>query len=176
MPERRVDARWLLLPALLGLLVLLAFGLRQDPSEIPSPLVGQPVPALHGEDLAGEPRALAASGRPMVLNVWASWCVACATEHEALMAAYRRFGDRVEFVGLNYRDQRDDGIAWLRRSGDPYTWVFHDPQGRAGIELGVYGVPETFFIDTAGIIVGKHVGPVDLALLERRVNELLDAG
>lgn len=176
MPERRLDARWLLLPALLALLLLLALGLRQDPSEIPSPLIGQPVPALEGEDLAGEPRVLAGSGRPMVLNVWASWCVACATEHDALMAAYRRFGDRVEFVGLNYRDQRDDGVAWLQRSGNPYSWVFHDPQGRAGIELGVYGVPETFFIDAAGTIVGKHIGPVDLPLLEQRVGDLLDAG
>ena len=173
MPERRLDARWLLLPALLGLLVLLALGLRQDPSEIPSPLVGQPVPALQGEDLAGEPRALAASGRPMVLNVWASWCVACATEHEALMAAYRRFGDRVEFVGLNYRDQRDDGIAWLRRSGDPYTWVFHDPQGRAGIELGVYGVPETFFVSRDGQIVHKHTGPIGWDQMSSALGRLL---
>ncbi len=155
--------RWLLLPILAGLLGVLAVGLRHDPKQIPSPLVGKPLPAIEGVTLDDQAVDLAAAGQggPMLINVWASWCESCLVEHPVVVTAAREFGDRVAFIGLNYRDRRDAGKAWLAERGNAYRWSFFDPEGRAGIELGVYGVPETFFVATDGTLLAKHVGPLD---------------
>lgn len=155
--------RLLLIPALALLLGALALGLRHDPKQIPSPLVGKPLPAIAGQTLEGAPVDLAKAGQggPMLINVWASWCESCAVEHPVVVAAARQFGDRVAFIGLNYRDKRELGEAWLAQRGNAYRWSFYDPEGRAGIELGVYGVPETFFVAADGTLLAKHVGPLD---------------
>ena len=159
--------RLLLLPALALLLAALALGLRHDPKAIPSPLIGKPLPSISGRTLDGVPVNLATAGHggPLLLNVWASWCESCAQEHPVVVAAARRFGDRVAFIGLNYRDRKAPGNAWLAERGNPYRWSFFDPEGRAGIELGVYGVPETFFVSADGTVLAKHVGPLDPATL-----------
>jgi len=141
--------------------VLLWMGLSLDPRKIPSPLVGKPLPAfslaaLHEPSKTITPDSL--RGRVYLLNVWASWCVACRQEHPVLNELARR--KAVPIVGLNYKDQRNDAITWLQNLGNPYELSIVDLDGRIGIELGVYGVPETFVIDKEGIIRYKHIGPI----------------
>ena len=163
---------WLFLPPmLLGLLGLLALGLGQDPREIPSPLVGKPLPVLSGEKLLGGPVTLGGSDfdRPLLLNVWASWCIACLQEHPVLLRGAREYGDQIDFIGLNYRDEREAGLRWLQRHGNPYLWSYFDGDGKAGLELGVYGAPETFFINRQGEIVHKQIGPFDWDTLETKI-------
>ena len=94
-----------------------------------------------------------------MLNVWATWCVPCRQEHPVLVGIEQR-GEAVIF-GLNYKDERDKAVAWLNQLGDPYRLSGFDLDGRAGIDLGVYGVPETFVVDAQGDIVHKHIGPID---------------
>lgn len=167
-------ARYLIGAGLLTLLAMLALGLTRDPRTIPSPLVGKALPALTGTDLDGTPRTLAPAGRPLVLNVWASWCVACLDEHGVLLAGAARWGGQADFAGIAYRDAVPDAQAWLARRGNPYAWVYADPAGRAGLELGVYGVPETFFVDAAGTIVHKHVGALTAQVLDAQLRALTD--
>ena len=159
--------RLLLVPALVLLIGALALGLRHDPKQIPSPLVGKPLMSISGETLDGQAVDLAEAGQggPMLINVWASWCESCAVEHPVVVAGARQFGERVAFIGLNYRDTRELGAAWLAERGNAYRWSFFDPEGRAGIELGVYGVPETFFVAADGTLLAKHVGPLDAVTL-----------
>jgi cytochrome c biogenesis protein CcmG/thiol:disulfide interchange protein DsbE len=141
--------------------VLLWMGLSLDPRKIPSPLVGKPLPAfslatLHEPSKTITPDSL--RGRVYLLNVWASWCVACRQEHPVLNELARH--KAVPIIGLNYKDQRNDAIGWLKNLGDPYELSLVDLDGRIGIELGVYGVPETFVIDKEGVIRYKHIGPI----------------
>lgn len=141
--------------------VLLWMGLSLDPRKIPSPLVGKPLPAfalasLHEPSKTVTPDSL--RGRVYLLNVWASWCVACRQEHPVLNELARM--KAVPIVGLNYKDQRSDAIGWLQNLGNPYELSIVDLDGRIGIELGVYGVPETFVIDKDGVIRYKHIGPI----------------
>lgn len=147
--------------ALLG--VLLWSGLSLDPRKIPSPLIGKPMPAFALPTLANPKRSLSPNdlrGRVYLLNVWASWCTACRQEHPVLLEIARQ--KDVPIVGLNYKDRRQDAQGWLKDLGDPYETSIVDPEGRFGIELGVYGVPETFVIDKEGVIRYKHIGPVTI--------------
>jgi len=147
--------------ALLG--VLLWSGLALDPRKIPSPLIGKPLPAFALPTLANPKRSLSPNdlrGRVYLLNVWASWCTACRQEHPVLLEIARQKGAPI--VGLNYKDQRADALSWLKDLGDPYETSIVDLEGRFGIELGVYGVPETFVIDKEGVIRYKHIGPVTI--------------
>lgn len=163
---------WLVLPPLLfGLLLLLVLGLKEDPREIPSPLVGKPLPLLVGENLLGEPVSIGGKplAKPVLLNVWASWCIACLQEHPVMMRGAEKYGDRIDFIGVNYRDERDKGIQWLSRYGNPYQWSYFDEYGRAGLELGVYGAPETFFVNIQGEIIHKQVGPFDMQTLDQKI-------
>ncbi|MBI3898224.1 MAG: DsbE family thiol:disulfide interchange protein [Gammaproteobacteria bacterium] len=132
-----------------------------NPRDIPSPLIGKPLPAftlpvLHEPTRTVTPESL--HGRAYLLNVWASWCVACRQEHPVLNELAHK--KTVLIVGLNYKDQRSDALDWLDNFGNPYDLSLVDATGRTGIELGVYGVPETFVIDKNGIIRYKHIGPV----------------
>ena len=141
--------------------VLLWAGLSLDPRKIPSPLVGKPLPGfslavLHEPKKTVTPETL--RGRVYLLNVWASWCVACRQEHPVLNELARR--KAVTIIGLNYKDKRDDALAWLKNLGNPYEVSLIDADGRIGIELGVYGVPESFLIDKQGVIRYKHIGPI----------------
>jgi cytochrome c biogenesis protein CcmG/thiol:disulfide interchange protein DsbE len=157
--------------------VLLAFlfaGLSLNPREVPSPLVGKPAPAFTLARLDQPQRALGTAdmkGQVWLLNVWASWCVACRVEHPFLVELAK--SKVVPIVGLNYKDKPDEGRAWLAQHGDPYDVSVVDRDGRVGIDWGVYGVPETFVVDKAGVIRYKHIGPVDAAALERKILPLV---
>jgi cytochrome c biogenesis protein CcmG/thiol:disulfide interchange protein DsbE len=136
-------------------------GLFLNPREVPSPLIGKPAPQfslaqLHQADKTFAPGEL--KGQVWLLNVWASWCVACRQEHPLLVELAKR--KAVPIVGLNYKDKPEEGMAWLAKLGNPYDLSVKDRDGRVGIEYGVYGVPETFLIDKNGVIRFKQIGPI----------------
>ena len=155
--------RRFLLP-LIVFVVLLGFlgaGLRLNPREVPSPFIGKPAPAfrlpqLHAQDKTLAPEDL--KGRVWLLNVWASWCVSCRQEHPVLLDIKKN--GWVPVYGLDYKDDPVAGREWLQQHGDPYELSVVDRDGKIGIEYGVYGVPETFLIDKAGVIRYKHIGPI----------------
>lgn len=176
--------KWLvLLLPLLAFLLLVGFllrGLFSDPTELSSALVGKPVPQFSVPDLYDpEQRHSQAilQGKPMLLNVWATWCPTCRAEHEYLnqLAA-----QGVAIVGLNYKDDsRDKAVNWLNTLGDPYTINLFDADGSVALEFGVYGAPETFLIDAEGRIRYRHVGDVNERVwrgeLGQRYRALVDA-
>jgi cytochrome c biogenesis protein CcmG/thiol:disulfide interchange protein DsbE len=144
------------------LIAVLAVGLRLDPRYVPSPLIDKSVPEFSLPALRNGETSVSSShlrNRPRLLNVWASWCVACRVEHPLLLSLAKT--GQVDIVGLNYKDERADALAWLARHGDPYAQIVYDVEGRLGLDLGVYGVPETFIIDKNGIIRHKQVGPLN---------------
>ncbi|PKO57393.1 MAG: DsbE family thiol:disulfide interchange protein [Betaproteobacteria bacterium HGW-Betaproteobacteria-19] len=177
-----MKAKFLVPLALFLLLVgFLGFGLSLNPREVPSPLIDKPAPAFTLARLDQPAQTFALDemrGQVWLLNVWASWCVACRQEHPVLVELARR--GIVPIVGLNYKEVRGDGgldargmaldaetglaieraRGWLRAHGDPYQLSVLDIDGRVGIDFGVYGVPETFLIDREGRIRYKHIGPV----------------
>ncbi len=157
-----------------ALIAILAVGLKLDPRHVPSPLIGKPLPAFSLPALGSEAMLSAESlhGTPRLLNVWASWCAACRVEHPLLVELAR--AGRIPIVGLNYKDTRDDALGWLRRHGDPYERTVFDQEGRLGLDLGVYGVPETFVLDRHGIIRYKQVGPITREVLDDVILPLLD--
>ncbi|WP_157669807.1 DsbE family thiol:disulfide interchange protein [Chitinibacter sp. GC72] len=172
-----------IIPLLLfiALALLLAVGLRLNPREIPSPLIGKPAPAFTLDrldqadqtDLKKPFASAALKGQPWILNVWASWCSACIAEHPVLNAWKDKLG--APMIGLAYKDQDADARRWLAGRGNPYSQVIADRDGRVGIDFGVYGVPETFVIDGKGIIVLKHTGPVTDAVMSDKIIPALQA-
>ena len=144
------------------LAVFLGRGLSLNPREVPSPLIGKPAPDFALPQLADAAvvtKKADMAGKIWVLNVWASWCVPCREEHPLLMElAGRRL---VPIIGLNYKDKRDAATQFLSRLGNPYQSTLVDADGRAGIDWGVYGVPETFVVDGAGLVRFKHIGPLN---------------
>jgi len=157
-----------------GLVLLLGVGLSLNPREVPSPLIGKPAPSFELPQLHEPQKRFAPAqmkGTVWVLNVWASWCAACRDEHPVL-ADFARSG-AAPLYGLNYKDKRDDAIAWLKRYGDPYAASVVDADGRIGIDYGVYGVPETYVIDKQGVIRYKHIGPVTPEVLSGKIIPLL---
>ncbi len=168
--------RRFLLPfiAFLVLLAFLTIGLRLNPREVPSPLIGKPAPAFELSQLHVPGESISAHqmvGQVWILNVWASWCVACREEHPVLMDLAKTAG--VPLVGLNYKDVRDQGAAWLREHGNPYAVSAFDGEGRVGIDYGVYGVPETFVVDKQGVIRFKFTGPLTRQEVEGRLLPLI---
>ena len=158
-------------------LALCAFffvGLFRDPHEVPSPFIDKPAPAfkleqLHQSQLAFAPEDM--KGKVWLLNVWASWCVSCRVEHPLLVEMSRQ--KLVPIVGLNYKDKREEGVQWLAKFGNPYTLSAYDVEGKVGIDYGVYGVPETFVIDKAGVIRYKQIGPITQEALDKTILPLL---
>ena len=149
------------LAVFLGLLVFFAIGLTRDPREVPSPLIDKPAPAFRLQQLADAKQPFTPEemrGKVWLLNVWASWCVSCRVEHPLLVDLSKRA--LVPIVGLNYKDERDAGLQWLAKFGNPYQLSAYDNEGRVGIDYGVYGVPETFVIDKQGVIRYKQIGPI----------------
>jgi cytochrome c biogenesis protein CcmG/thiol:disulfide interchange protein DsbE len=148
------------LAALIGLFAFFALG--RDPRVKPDALVGRPLPRIMTPTLVGgEAVPLRASVEgPTLINVFASWCAPCEVEHPELIRL-RDAGVRV--VGLAYKDDPEKTVAFLQRLGDPFAQVLVDRDGRAGIELGVSGVPETFLVGSDGVVRAKHVGPLDRA-------------
>lgn len=156
------------------LVALLAVGLNLNPREVPSPLVGKPAPAfsvpqLHEAGQTFSPKEML--GKVWLLNVWASWCVSCREEHPILVE-FAKTGT-TPLIGLNYKDKREDGQRWLARFGNPYLLSAFDGDGRVGIDYGVYGVPETYLIDKAGVIRFKQIGPVTPEVLENKIMPLV---
>ena len=150
-----------------GIAAMLAVGLTLNPREIPSPLIGTAVPEFALPPVSGRTLGLSSAdlkGEVSMVNVFASWCVACKEEHPVFMGMKRE--GLVPIHGLNYKDRPEDAEKWLHELGDPYTRTGADRDGRVAIDWGVYGVPETFVIDRDGRIVYKHVGPVTPKLIE----------
>ena len=178
-PKRR-GRSWLLAPLLifLSLAALFAFALRTgDPSRLPSTLIGKPAPAIDLpalEGLVDGTRAVPgfstkdlASGRVAVVNFWASWCTPCVAEHPLLIELKARTG--VDLYGVNYKDQAEAARRFLGRFGNPFSAVGVDANGRAAIEWGVYGMPESFVVNGEGRIVYKHVGPISAESLATKI-------
>ena len=143
------------------LAVFLAIGLKLNPKEIPSPLIGRPVPDFSLPLLHIPEKKLGnynLKGRVWLLNVWASWCVSCRAEHPLLNQLAKQ--KSVTIIGLNYKDEPENAKRWLKMLGNPYNSSVMDQDGRIGIDFGVYGVPETFVVDKKGIIRHKHTGPM----------------
>lgn len=183
-----------ILGAFVALVVLLAVGLGLNPRDVPSPLVGKPAPAFTLPVLAAPETTLSPKdmqGKVWLLNVWASWCVSCRQEHPVLVEFAKK--SDVPLLGLNYKEVRGDGgfdmgkmpadeekalafqraNQWLSQHGNPYTATIMDLDGRVGIDYGVYGVPETYVIDKAGVIRMKHTGPITPDVLSQKIMPLL---
>ncbi len=165
-----------LIPLLLFVVLVgfLAVGLNRDPHEVPSPLIGKQAPAFELPQLADPQKTFSPEsmrGKVWILNVWASWCVACREEHPVLVELGKL--QIAPIIGLDYKDKRDDAMAMLARQGNPYALSAFDANGRVGIDYGVYGVPETYVIDQAGVIRFKHIGPITMELLNKKMIPLL---
>lgn len=159
---------FLVLVTLLG--TLLAIGLRHDPRTVPSPLINKPAPDFRLAQLHEPTKTFTAKemrGQVWLLNVWASWCVACRDEHPLLVELAR--SKTVPLYGLNYKDKPEDALALLAEAGNPYLMSATDTDGRIGIEYGVYGVPETYLIDKNGIIRYKQIGPITPEILKDEI-------
>jgi cytochrome c biogenesis protein CcmG, thiol:disulfide interchange protein DsbE len=171
-----MKAKFLIPLAAFGVLVaFLAVGLTRDPKEIPSPLVSKAAPAFKVSQLIQADQAFSPAdmkGQVWMLNVWASWCVACRVEHPLLVELGR--SKIVPLIGLDYKDKREDALKVLAQQGDPYLLSAVDADGRVGIEYGVYGVPETFIIDKNGVIRHKQIGPVTPEALEKTILPLIE--
>ena len=149
------------LAAFLVLLLLLRQGLDNDPTLLPSALIDQPLPKFSAPALAEPQRTVTPAdlqGHIALLNVWATWCPTCLAEHAALKA----LADQgVVIYGVNYKDDPDKARQWLQQFGDPYRLTINDEAGQLGIDLGVYGAPETYLLDARGVIRYRHVGALD---------------
>ena len=157
-----------------ALLLLLGIGLKLDPREVPSPLIGKAAPHFELPELHQAAKTFSERdmlGKVWVLNVWASWCVSCREEHPVLLDLAAK--GEVPIYGLNYKDRREDGLAWLKGMGDPYKLSIFDFDGRVGIDYGVYGVPETYVIDKSGVIRYKRIGPLTPEIVKEKVLPLV---
>ena len=168
---------WLfLIPFILFLLMLgfLLKGLGSDPTKLESVMVGKEVPVFTLQDIYDlnkqHDRSIL-TGRPMLLNVWATWCPTCRAEHQFLNGLAQQ-GVRV--VGMNYKDDRQKAMSWLQRLGNPYRLSLYDGNGMLGLDLGVYGAPETFLIDGQGIIRWRHAGDLNERVWREELQPLWD--
>ena len=144
-----------------------------DPQILPSALIGKRVPQFSLMSIDGrEVTAASLRGRPVVVNFWASWCLECKQEHPVLLRAYRRFGADVAFVGVLYQDRVQDAEAFLAQLGDAGYPNLIDPDDRLALDFGVSGVPETFFVDAAGIVRFKQWGALSDAVMEQQLRLL----
>jgi cytochrome c biogenesis protein CcmG/thiol:disulfide interchange protein DsbE len=162
------------LAAFLVLTLFLRKGLRMDPHEVPSPLIDKPAPEFRLTQVADPGKSLSRDemlGKVWLLNVWASWCVSCREEHPVLVE-FAKTGT-VPIYGLDYKDTRPDALKWLDQFGNPYDVSLFDPDGRVGIDYGVYGVPETYVIDKAGTIRYKQIGPITPEVLHEKILPLI---
>ena len=158
----------------LVLVLFLGAGLKLDPKEVPSPLIGKPAPAFalaRLDDPAQTIRRDDLLGQVWMLNVWASWCVACRQEHPLLVEFAK--SKMLPIYGLNYKDQPAAGQKWLRDFGNPYKASLTDLDGRVGIDFGVYGVPETFIMDRQGVVRFKQIGPITPEVIRTKIEPLV---
>jgi cytochrome c biogenesis protein CcmG/thiol:disulfide interchange protein DsbE len=172
--------KWLLycmpIAVFVAVAVMFAWGLTRDPKLLPSTLIGKSVPQFSLPPVEGRSLGLSTAdlrGEVSLVNVFASWCVECRLEHPLIMQLKAQ--GVVAIHGLNYKDRPDDADRWLNTLGDPYTRTGADINGRAGIEWGVYGVPETFVISKDGRIAYKHIGPLSAEILEKKIIPLIQS-
>lgn len=162
------------LALLLGTGVFINAGKTQ--TDILSPLVGKPAPEFALPDFADTSRKVRKAdllGKPYLLNIWASWCASCRVEHPVIAEVAR--SGRLKVVGYNYKDNPEDARRWLAQFGDPFHLIIADEPGRAAIDWGIYGAPETFLVDAKGVVRWKHVGPVTPEVVEDELWPLLAA-
>jgi cytochrome c biogenesis protein CcmG/thiol:disulfide interchange protein DsbE len=160
--------RWLAVPIMVVPVTWILFaGIGKDPRDIPSPLVGRPLPAFSATTLEGEAfSSETLAGRPALVNVWASWCRPCVEEHPLLLDAAERHAGALQLVGLVYQDTPDGARGFLARYGAGGWPDLLDDDGRIAVELGVTGPPETLFVDATGIVRAKHIGPLTPAAMD----------
>ena len=158
------------------LVVVFSFGLFNDPRELPSPFLGEQAPSFQVASLT-EPERIVGSadyaGKMALVNVWATWCGGCRQEHGFLMQLAR--SGAISIYGINWRDDREAALGWLRQLGDPYEFSAFDADGRVGIDWGVYGAPETFLLSPEGIVLHKHLGPLDARIWQEDFVPLIEA-
>lgn len=153
--------RYLLPLGFLAIVVVLGIGLGLNPREVPSPLVGKALPPFDLPRLSDPQRTLSSEelkGQVSLVNFWATWCEGCRVEHPLLVQLANDTG--IPIYGVNYKDERGPAMQWLSRLGDPYVASGFDKDGAVGLDLGVYGLPETFIVGPDGTIAYKHIGPV----------------
>lgn len=156
------------------LVVFLWIGLSLNPREVPSPLINKMAPAFRLPQLHDAAKTIGPEdlrGKVWLLNVWSSWCVTCRQEHPLLIELGRQ--NLVPIYGLNYKDKREEGLALLKSAGDPYVLSAYDREGNVGIDWGVYGVPETFVIDKAGLIRHKFIGALTPEVIQNKLIPLV---
>lgn len=161
--------RFLIPGAIFAVLIVFFFvGLYRDPTYVPSPLIGKSAP-MFSLSTVEEPNKKVSiadyQGRKFVLNVWGTWCSGCRQEHETLLAVAQQH--LVPIVGLDWKDELPVAQRWLQELGDPYVATAFDPEGRAGIDWGVYGAPETFLVDERGTVIYKHIAPLTMEVWNR---------
>ena len=153
--------RWIPLIIAIGLALVLYTAIGKDPTKLETARLNDPVPEFNLSTLENDAQVVTQEqlkGKPMLLNVWATWCPSCRVEHDYLLQLSRA---GIPIVGLNYKDERPAALEWLARLGNPYELNIFDPQGKLGFDLGVYGAPETYLIDNKGYVRFRHVGVVD---------------
>lgn len=157
----------------IALVALFAKGLKLDPTEMPSALIDQSVPEFSLPSLASEDKILNRAdlvGEVSLINVWGTWCPSCMHEHPYLM----KLANKVPIIGINYKDVRADANQWLQKLGNPYVLNVFDEKGTLGIDLGVFGAPETYVIDQQGFVRYKHVGVVNERVWQERLKPVID--
>jgi len=165
---------WLPFGIFAALALLLGIGLTLDPRKVPSPLIGKTMPAFELTRLHDEQRTVGDSdmrGQVSVLNVWGTWCAGCRAEHDILMRLART--GQAPIIGLNWKDDRQLAQQSLRDYGNPYAVTGFDKDGRVAIDWGVYGAPETFVMDAAGVVRYKHIGPLTEQIVTDEILPLL---
>jgi cytochrome c biogenesis protein CcmG/thiol:disulfide interchange protein DsbE len=162
------------------LVALFGFGIwwntQHDQREVPSPLINKPAPAFVLPKLDDPSQTVSRDnllGKPYLINVFASWCIACGEEHPVLMTQGKSIG--VPVVGYNYKDAPEDAKAWLAKHGNPYDMVIADQEGRTAIDFGVYGAPESFLVDGKGVIRYKRIGPLTPEVIEKELKPAIAA-
>ncbi|HEY9131202.1 MAG TPA: DsbE family thiol:disulfide interchange protein [Dyella sp.] len=159
---------------------LLGFGIwwntQHDQREVPSPLINKPAPAFVLPKLDEPSRTVSRDsmlGKPYLINVFGSWCIACGEEHPVLMSEGKNIG--VPLVGYNYKDAPENAKAWLAQHGNPYDLIIADEEGRTAIDFGVYGAPESFLVDAKGVIRYKHIGPLTSDVIAKELKPAIAA-
>lgn len=161
---------------LILLLIVFVIGLGRNPNELPSPFLGKPAPEFELPSVMDPGRIVASTeyeGQPVLVNVWATWCVGCRQEHNFLLQLKQ--SGAIPIYGINWRDTRPEAVNWLENLGNPYVASGDDRDGRVGIDWGVYGAPETFLIAADGTVLHKHLGPLSWPIWERDFVPLLGA-
>ena len=151
-------------------------GLDQDPSQLPSPLIGKPAPEFDLPDMEKTEQRFTRDdllGKVVLLNVWATWCSGCRDEHALLLRIADK--EQIPIYAFNYKDDRTSALDWLQRFGNPYRQIGFDASGRVGLDFGVYGLPETYVLDRDGIIRHKHIGPLTEPVWQREVLPVVKA-